>query len=77
VSDQSYTILEFCAAERLSRAMFYKLRAQGKSPRVFYIGNSPRISHQARVEWRERLEAETSGSSHTAEDESAAMISEN
>jgi hypothetical protein len=56
--DQSYTIAEFCLAERLSRGMLYKLWDQGKGPRFFYIGNSRRISHQARVEWRERLEAE-------------------
>ena len=58
MTDQSYTVNEFCTAERMSRGMFYKLQAQGKAPRIYYIGNSPRISHQARTEWRERLEAE-------------------
>ena len=48
-ADQSYTINEFCTAERISRAMFYKLRAAGKGPR---------ISHEARIEWRRQLEAE-------------------
>jgi hypothetical protein len=38
--------------------MFYKLQAQGKAPRIYYVGNSPRISHEARIEWRQRLEAE-------------------
>jgi hypothetical protein len=60
--DSSYTIGEFCAAERISRGMFYKLKDAGKAPRMFYVGNSPRISHQARVEWRERLEAEAAAS---------------
>jgi|RhiMetdeSRZDD1v2_1073273.scaffolds.fasta_scaffold3709399_1 hypothetical protein len=57
-ADQSYTINEFCTAERISRAMFYKLRAAGKGPRIFYVGDHPRISHEARIEWRRQLEAE-------------------
>jgi hypothetical protein len=57
-ADQSYTIAEFCAAERISRALLYKLWEAGKGPRCFYINTSRRISHQARTEWRERLEAE-------------------
>jgi hypothetical protein len=39
--DSSYTIGEFCAAERISRGMFYKLKDAGKAPRMFYVGNSP------------------------------------
>jgi hypothetical protein len=59
VSQQStYTIIEFCDAERMSRGMFYKLQAQGKAPRIYYVGNSPRIAHEARLEWRARLEAD-------------------
>jgi hypothetical protein len=58
--DQSYTINEFCAAERLSRAMLYKLWAEGKGPRWFNVGTHRRISHEARVAWRRQLEAATS-----------------
>ena len=57
-SEQSYKIDEFCAVERLSRAMLYKLWAQGKGPRWFQVGNRRHISHEARVEWRRKLEAE-------------------
>jgi hypothetical protein len=60
LDDPSYTISEFCAAERISRGMLYKLWGQGRGPRRFYIGAAPRISHQARVEWRRQLEAEAS-----------------
>jgi hypothetical protein len=63
-NEPSYTINEFCTAERLSRGMLYKLWDAGKGPRYFYIGNSRRISHQARIEWRERLEAEATASSN-------------
>jgi hypothetical protein len=63
-SDKSYTVNEFCTAERLSRGMLYKLWEAGKGPRFFYIGNSRRISHQARIEWRERLEGEAAASNN-------------
>jgi hypothetical protein len=60
VTDQSAcTIDTFCAAEKISRSMFYKLKSQGKAPRLYYIGNVPRISHEARIEWRRKREAET------------------
>ena len=59
-AETSYTIDEFCEAERISRGMFYKLRRQGKAPRLFNVGASVRISPEARREWRQRLEAEAS-----------------
>ena len=55
--EQSYTIAEFCAAERMSRSMFYKLKNQGKGPRVYYIGNVQRITHKARLDWHREREA--------------------
>ena len=55
--DLSYTIAEFCQKERLSRAMLYKLWDANNGPRFFYVGTSRRISHQARIDWREALEA--------------------
>jgi hypothetical protein len=58
LTDPSYAIDELCRAEHISRSMLYKLWEQGKGPRFFYIGNSRRISHEARIEWRQRLEAE-------------------
>jgi hypothetical protein len=58
--DSSYTVNEFCNVERLSRAMLYRLWAEGKGPRFFYIGSHKRISHEARTEWRRRLEAQAS-----------------
>src|SRR5262245_42013745 len=33
-AESSYTIEEFCNAERISRSMFYKLRERGKAPVV-------------------------------------------
>jgi hypothetical protein len=58
IADSSYTIREFCEAEKLSRAMLYRLWAEGRGPRWFCIGSHKRISHEARTEWRRQLEAE-------------------
>ncbi len=60
ITDESYTIKEFCEAEKLSRAMLYRLWAEGRGPRWFLIGTHKRISHDARTEWRQRLEAQAS-----------------
>jgi hypothetical protein len=57
VSDPSLTPKEFCAAEKISRSMLYKLWGQGKGPRWFYVGTTRRISHEARQEWRRAGEA--------------------
>lgn len=58
MTDQSLTISEFCAAEKLSRSMLYKLWSEGKGPRFFNIGIHKRISSEARTEWRRQREAE-------------------
>jgi predicted DNA-binding transcriptional regulator AlpA len=58
MTDQSLTINEFCAVEKLSRSQLYKLWHEGRGPRFYKIGNRPRISSEARREWRQSLEAE-------------------
>ena len=55
VAGHSHTINKFCELENISRAYWYKMPIR---PRVFYVGNSPRISEEARTEWRRRMEAE-------------------
>jgi predicted DNA-binding transcriptional regulator AlpA len=58
MSDQStYTVDEFCRAERISRSMIYKLWSQGQGPRFYMVGTVRRISHQARLEWQQQMEA--------------------
>ena len=54
----SHSIDGFCQLEGISRAFFYKLKAQGKAPRLFNVGASVRISEEARTEWRRKLESE-------------------
>jgi hypothetical protein len=58
VSDPSYTVGEFCAAERISRSMAYKLWTEGKGPRFYWAGAVRRITHQARLDWHREREAQ-------------------
>jgi predicted DNA-binding transcriptional regulator AlpA len=57
--DESFTINEFCAVEKISRSFFYKLATQGKAPRTYSLGSTRRISGEARKEWRAAREAES------------------
>lgn len=56
--DKSFTIQEFCAAEKISRAFFYKLQSQGNAPRTYPIGSNRRISREAYIAWRAARETE-------------------
>jgi len=53
------TVDEFCRDNGLSRPMFYKLRRQGKAPRITKVGKLTRVSAEAAAEWRSRMERET------------------
>jgi hypothetical protein len=55
-SDASQTIGEFCASERISRSMYYKLRRLGLGPREMVICTARRISPEARADWRRARE---------------------
>lgn len=50
------SIDEFCTDHRISRAMFYKLLAEGKAPRVMKVGSRTLISIEAAAAWRARME---------------------
>jgi hypothetical protein len=57
--DESFTINEFCAAEKISRNFFYKLKLQGKAPRTYAVGSAQRISREAYNSWRTARETES------------------
>ena len=58
VNDPSYTVDDFCAAERMSRSMLYKAWAEGWGPDFYRVGVTRRITHRARLEWQRQREAE-------------------
>ena len=57
-NDPSYTVNEFCAAERMSRSMLYKAWTGGWGPDFYWVGVTRRITHRARLEWQRRRETE-------------------
>lgn len=71
----SSTINEFCAEEQICRATYYNLQKQGKGPRVYYVGTRPRISEEAKAEWRaaRQAEAEAAASARAATAKQAAQ----
>ena len=56
----SLTIAEFCASEKISRSLFYKLVRQGEGPRMMHVGSHKRISAAALHDWRREREAAAS-----------------
>jgi hypothetical protein len=56
--EPSYTIDEFCQAERVSRVSLYEMWKLGKGPRYYYNGRCRRITHRARLDWQTAKEAE-------------------
>jgi predicted DNA-binding transcriptional regulator AlpA len=52
-----YSIDEFCSSHGISRAMFYKLRADGKAPRTMSVGSRTLISYEAAADWRRARES--------------------
>jgi hypothetical protein len=72
VDDRSYTVNEFCTVERISRSQLYEDWKANKGPRFYWNGKHRRISHEARVEWRRRREAEAAALEAALGDEEAA-----
>ena len=51
-----FSVAEFCAAHRLSRAMFYRLPPSLR-PTTFCVGKRRLISKEAAAAWRAAMEA--------------------
>jgi hypothetical protein len=64
--DRSFTLKEWCEHRRISIEMFYKLRGQGKAPRVHKAGTKNLISPQADADWLRQREAESAPNSKVA-----------
>jgi hypothetical protein len=57
ISDPTYTVNEFCAAERISRSMLYTAWKAGWGPDFYLVGVTRRITHRARLAWHAEREA--------------------
>lgn len=58
IERESLSVAEWCAANSLSKAFFYKLPAH-KRPKVVRLGRRVLITREAATEWRRRMEAQT------------------
>jgi hypothetical protein len=56
VFEPTYTVDEFCDAERISRSRLYELWQRGEGPEYYLNGISKRITHAARLEWQRQRE---------------------
>ena len=52
-----FTINEFCAAHRMSRASLYALWNRGQGPRFYLVGSKRVISVESAAAWRAEGEA--------------------
>jgi len=55
--EPSYTVDEFCKAERISRVALYSMWRDGRGPSFYMNGRCRRITHAARIEWQREMEA--------------------
>jgi predicted DNA-binding transcriptional regulator AlpA len=53
------SIPEFCDRHRISRAFFYKLKAQGLAPRITALGSRRLIFEEDEVAWRAVMAAQS------------------
>lgn len=58
LSECLQSIPDFCQENKISRAFFYKLQAQGKAPKVTKLGSRSLITPNARHAWLESLDQE-------------------
>ena len=54
-TDALQSIPRFCEENEISKAFFYKLKAQGKAPKIVKLGSRSMITPESRLEWRQQL----------------------
>jgi predicted DNA-binding transcriptional regulator AlpA len=59
IGRKASTIEEFCEQHRFSRSFFYKLRKQGKAPRITEIGSRRIITVEDAAAWRMAMAAQS------------------
>jgi predicted DNA-binding transcriptional regulator AlpA len=50
--NQALSISQFCARNNISRSFFYKLKKNGKAPRIMEVAGRRIISPEAERDWR-------------------------
>jgi predicted DNA-binding transcriptional regulator AlpA len=57
-ADTLQSIPEFCNENGISRAFFYKLKSQGKAPKIAKLGSRSVVTPKARQDWITALDQE-------------------
>lgn len=57
---KAFTIDEFCERHSISRGLYYKLKKQGKTPRITELGAKLIITEEDETAWRQTMAAESS-----------------
>ena len=57
LSPHALTVGEFCQSHKISRALFYLLRAEGRGPRTMKVGRRTLIAVESAEAWRRQMEA--------------------
>jgi hypothetical protein len=71
----SHSVDGLCIIEQMSRTFLYGEWAKGEGPDFYYRGRNRRISEEARLAWRNKLQAKTAAklkAESTAKTEAAA-----
>jgi hypothetical protein len=58
---QALSISQFCARNNISRSFFYKLKKNGKAPRIMEVDGRRIISPEAERDWRVERERDGGG----------------
>ena len=59
--DPVWTIPEFCKRNKIGRTHYYTLKLAGRGPDEMDLGGTKRISAEAEVRWRARMERKADG----------------
>jgi hypothetical protein len=54
-TSQAYSIQKFCENHDISKALFYKLRKEGKAPATIKLGRRTLVTIEAAQAWRHNL----------------------
>ncbi len=57
-SEALQSISRFCKENGISKAFLYKLRGEGKAPKITKLGSRSMITPESRLAWREQLNQE-------------------
>jgi len=64
--EPSYTVREFCEAERIGLTRLYEEWSRGGGPRFYCNGKRRIIPHSARIEYQQRKMAEAEGGANAS-----------